>query len=675
MRDFNKIATSIIDSHNFKISDIQPSVWAEANRIMTTDVSSYPGKFSYSITPYVREIIDCLSAENPARIIAIMKGAQIGMSTGLIENGIGWIIDQAPAPIILMSGDKELSKEIIEKRVDQMIDSCGLRNQIRPNSLRHRNQRTGDTTASKEFAGGYLIADGANNANKLRQRSLMYGFIDDFESAPKSDKKSGSIRILIEQRFASYFQKMKLFYISTPEIKQTSNIEPVFELGDKRYYHVPCPCCGELIVFHWRINSECNEGENAGIQFKLDDKGKLIEDSVEYLCQKCGKSFKEQHKQDMLQQGKWIPTAEPSEIGYYSYHLSALYAPVGMYNWTHYVRMFLDCYPNGLDSKADTAQLKTFVNVVLGQTYEERSKTPAILQLSQNTRQYKIGEVPNELSQKDSNGKIVMLTCACDLNGKIDDARLDYEVVAWAESGVSYSVDIGSIGTFQRGLSEEERQLYTYRNNEPLNIWDIFLKDVLQKIYISDDKKRFIIHVAGIDTGYFTHYAYNFIESNAHLKIPLYICGIKGEIDKIRRFGVDTNIFRISKEKHNLYILEVNQIKDDLADRMELRWHENSGLTQPMGFMNFPEPMEGKYTMKNYFNHFKGESKIPFLNSDGTAMGHRWAKKNSMSENHFWDCRVYNLALKEIWVDVFLKSLKIKYPDWAQYCAIMKTQI
>jgi hypothetical protein len=46
-----------------------------------------------------------------------------------------------------------------------------------------------------------------------------------------------------------------------------------------------------------------------------------------------------------------------------------------------------------------------------------------------------------------------------------------------------------------------------------------------------------------------------------------------------------------------------------------------------------------------------------------------------MSENHFWDCRVYNLALKEIWVDVFLKSLKIKYPDWAQYTAIMKTQI
>jgi hypothetical protein len=48
----------------------------------------------------------------------------------------------------------------------------------------------------------------------------------------------------------------------------------------------------------------------------------------------------------------------------------------------------------------------------------------------------------------DGNGRIVLLTCAADMNGKVDDARLDFEIVAWAKSGASYSICHGSIGTF-----------------------------------------------------------------------------------------------------------------------------------------------------------------------------------------------------------------------------------
>ena len=89
-------AYQIIDAHDFRISNVLPSVWSEKHRVMTTDVSSFPGQFSYDKTPYLKEIINCLSAEHPARIIAVMKGAQIGFSTGVIENGIGWIISENP---------------------------------------------------------------------------------------------------------------------------------------------------------------------------------------------------------------------------------------------------------------------------------------------------------------------------------------------------------------------------------------------------------------------------------------------------------------------------------------------------------------------------------------------------------------------------------------------------
>jgi len=43
----------IVQSSNYQISDILPSEWAEANRIMTTDVSPFPGPFSFDKTPYL----------------------------------------------------------------------------------------------------------------------------------------------------------------------------------------------------------------------------------------------------------------------------------------------------------------------------------------------------------------------------------------------------------------------------------------------------------------------------------------------------------------------------------------------------------------------------------------------------------------------------------------------
>lgn len=70
----------ILDSSRFLLSDIKPSEWAELNRIMTSDVSPIAGPFSYSYTPYAREIADCFSYNHPARVIAVMKGAQIGLA-------------------------------------------------------------------------------------------------------------------------------------------------------------------------------------------------------------------------------------------------------------------------------------------------------------------------------------------------------------------------------------------------------------------------------------------------------------------------------------------------------------------------------------------------------------------------------------------------------------------
>jgi len=76
---------ALLESGSVNISDIKPSDWTEQNMIMQ---KPFPGPFKYSRTPYMREIIDCLSQSHPARTVAIMKGAQVGGSAGVIYPGV-----------------------------------------------------------------------------------------------------------------------------------------------------------------------------------------------------------------------------------------------------------------------------------------------------------------------------------------------------------------------------------------------------------------------------------------------------------------------------------------------------------------------------------------------------------------------------------------------------------
>ena len=133
------------------------------------------------------------------------------------------------------------------------------------------------------------------------------------------------------------------------------------------------------------------------------------------------------------------------------------------------------------------------------------------------------------------------------------------------------------------------------------------------------------------------------------------------------------DLYHKSKEKENLYILEVNQLKDIVGDRVELVWSEGSGLSQPVGFMNFPEPEAGKYTYKGYFMQYESEQKVPKLNIDGTEVGYSWQKKHSTVANHFWDCMNYNVAIRDIFVEAFLKAGKYKDVSWGKFCEVIKS--
>lgn len=543
-----------------------------------------------------------------------------------------------------------------------MIDSCGIRHLIRPSIRRAKNMKTGDTNRRKEFPNGYLVA-GVPNHKLYRNRSIQYGFIDDFEAAKGFTKQAGKTTEMIEQRFAAYKYKMKLFYISTPELKQTTNIEPVYLMGDRRKYMIPCPCCGEFIDLHWSIPMEGKDKEMAGITWKLDDDNKLIVGSVGYICQKCGGFFKDTNKDELLRNGFWKPTAQPEQAGYYSYHISSLYAPTYMFDWEHYVYKYIKACPPG--EKRDEDLYKTFQNTCLGECYEEPGETVKANKLQKNIRSYPVATVPEALSEKDGNGKIVLLTCACDLNGVVEDARLDYEVVGWSESGASYSITHDSIGTFSiRGGADKvnpDRKKWTYEHGRPNSVWPE-LDKLLALNFPRDTHGSMKIYFTGIDTGHYSEHAYPYIDRTNFM-----VTALKGHSEKFIMTEDNSRFFQVGVERPNLYIVKGNRIKDELAKRINLRWEEGDG-NQPSGFMNFPSPSDGKYQWKNFFEHYESEHKVPKKDAKGTTTGMRWEKITTIAQNHLWDCHVYNMALVYILLFIMAKENQTKEYTWLQYC-------
>lgn len=667
-RTYSKIHDRI---YNFKIIKELPSVWIEKNIFLTSDVSSFTGFFKYDITPYTREVVDCLSPSSPIEMVAVMKCAQSGFTQGVIIPGIAYIISETPAPILYTAADAELVKLSIRTRLDPVINNSGLQHLIRANVVKKKNSRSGDTDFSKEFAGGSLTALGVNNPAKWRQYSVKYIFADDWEAAPRSDKKEGNTRSLIENRATSYGSLKKLFYISTPLIKQGSNTEEVFLMGDQRKWNWQCDDCHEFVPMEWQVKKE--DGTYAGIKWELDSQGKLIESSVHYECQICGGKMFEKDKMRHNKNGKWVATAKPLRPNYRSYQLNALVIPPGFTSWVDLVYKWLEaCPPN---QPVDTSKLKSFTNTQLGQTWEDKGKTVRVSELMNNTRSYKIGVVPDKTSIEDGNGKIVLLTLACDLGGVMndnnEDVRLDWEIIAHSANGQTYHINHGSIGTFKKTrqkkgdekIDDSSRKKWTYAHGQEFSVWNE-LDKIIESNFIGESGDAYNIKMAVIDTGHFTRLAYEYINK----KNSALVVGIKGYTDEeYRKLSKDTPPIKRSRENlGKLYILQVNQLKDMLASNISLRM----GLDgyQPSGFMNFPQPELGKYSMRGYFSHLESEHRVPY-EQDGVEIGFAWKKKNSSVENHFFDVNVYNLAARDIFIDVIRKTGGSEYSQltWEKF--------
>jgi phage terminase large subunit GpA-like protein len=376
---------------------ITVSEWADRNRVLPP-TSAEPGRWRTARTPYLRAVMDALSASSRYERVVLMKGSQTGgTEAGL--NWLGYIVHNAPGIAMLVQPSLDMVRRNTTVRIDPLIETTpALRDLVAP----PRSRDAGNSLFRKSFPGGQLVMTGANSPVGLRSTPVRYLFLDEVDGYPGDADGEGDPVDLAIQRTATFRGRRKIYMVSTPTLKGYSRIEAAFLESDQRFFHVPCLHCSDMAPITW-ARIRWPEGKR---------------DQAFLACEACGGVHQEHDKPHLLEAGEWRPTAQ-GDGRTAGFHLSALYSP-----WETWAEIALD---HGRVMK-DPPRLQVWVNTKLGESWEDQAG--------------EVVETEPLMARREDWGAVLpegvaVLTAGVDVQGD----RLELHVIGWGRDEESWSVD------------------------------------------------------------------------------------------------------------------------------------------------------------------------------------------------------------------------------------------
>ena len=372
------------------------SAWADKFRILSSKQSGEQGRWRTARNPILREIMDCLSHTSPVREIVVMKSSQVGVTEAMV-NAIGYTMHHAPSPMMVFMPTLEARDKWKLQKLNPLLQDAGV---VRDILGGMKSRDAANSKDSIDFPGGILFLSGGNSPNSYAQVTARAVLMDDLDRFPGEIGDEGDPVALARGRCKS-FPRYKLMLVSTPTIKEASLIEREYKLSDQRRYHVACPACGESQHLKWD-------------NLKWEQVNKPPQ-SAWYECGGCGHEIAEHHKPALLAGGQWV--AEFPAVKRRGYHVSALYAPIGLGpSW-------LDLATRFIEAKGDPGTLKTFINTDLGETWEDQTTALKTNELEKRMEiEYDMGQIPPG---------VVALTAFVDTQ----DSWLDITLLGWHAGG------------------------------------------------------------------------------------------------------------------------------------------------------------------------------------------------------------------------------------------------
>jgi phage terminase large subunit GpA-like protein len=505
--------------------------------------------------------------------ITLMKSARVGYSK-ILNHTIAFHIHQDPCPIMLVQPTIEDAQGYSKEEIAPMLrDTPCLRGLV----SEAKAKDGANTILQKQFPGGTLSMVGANSPRGFRRVSRRIVLFDETDGYPQSAGAEGD-QIKLGIRRTEYYWNRTIVAGSTPTIKDFSRIEKMFLQGDQRRYFVPCPDCGHMQYLKW-TSMRWTDGDPS---------------TAAYCCEACGVMIPHAKKRWMVERGEWRPTA-PGNGKHVSFHIWAAYSYSPNATWSNLVEEFLD-------AKNDAEQLKTFVNTVLGEVWEDEyaSKIGAeALAERASQEDYEHLVVPSQ---------VLALTIGCD----VQDDRLSLSVWGWGRDEEAWLIDRSKL----------------YGDPARAEVWQQ-LDEVMAKPFLTEDGVDMKISICAIDSGgHHTAEVYSYArERMANGVIAIKGMSTKGKPPLGKPSKVDLNRKgQVVKKGAQVFPVGSDTVKSLLFGRLK---HNEKGA----GYLHF-YPTVGT----EYFEELTAEKQV--LRYKNGYPQRVWMKKSS-ARNEALDELVY----------------------------------
>lgn len=508
----NNIIAELIKSAFNPPPKLKLSEFAEEYFRLSPEASAEPGRYFINRAQYQKEMLDAVCDPRYQEIV-YMCGSQLG-KTSIQLIILLYFMKMDPSPILFINPTIEMSKAFSKDRLTPALrDSVGFSTLVAEN----KSKESGNTILSKQFPGGNLNLVGSNSAAGLASRPIRVVLADEIDRFALDNGEGSPLQLGI--RRTSNFWNRKIIIASTPTDEATSEINARYQASNQSEYHINCVHCNEYFVPKWDL-VKWDKDETTG-----DHKP----ETALLHCPHCGSGHTDAQRNQAVRQGKWVQRFPERNIA--GFHLSALHSP-----WAVLEQLVIDW----IRAQSDKANLKVFVNTVLGQCFKEATQSLDNLNLIDRVTPISLENIPEDVS---------ILTAGCDTQAD----RFEAAIIGHGNAGKKYLLD--------------HKVIHGDPATRPVQA---DLKAYLTQQFTRVDDVKLRIKATAIDSGgHATQEIYRFAKENLALRFY----AIKGRQGQLPLWPSRASV----TDKGRLYIVGVDGGKDYIYSSLKIEDPNSEG--------------------------------------------------------------------------------------------------
>ncbi len=512
--------------------------WADEHRFVNQP-GAYVGPWKNETTEYMREPMTVLTSRSFTGLVFV-GSAQTGKTDALLVNNIGYTVTVDPMDMLIVNPSSFLARDFSVRRLDRLARDT----KIVGKAL--MKKRDSDNKYDKQYTNGTLVSLAWPSATQSSGRPTGRVALTDYDRMPDDIDGEGSAFDLFSKRTTTFGSFAMTVAESTPsreidpekvknilEGHEAPPVTGIFELynrGDRRRWHWPCPDCGSYF-----------EGRFKHLKWEECESNLDSAETVYMECPHCETHIEFDSRKGMNEWGVWLKegqsivdnrvVGEGRRSAIASFWVSGVAA--AFQTWQRLVQKYLDA-EEAYNKNGDEEALKTFYNTDLGEIYIPKSylaneeRTPEMLQAraydfpfvdgGEEGEDAQIHRVTNEEAGYPKKLTPKIPAEVRGLIGLVDVQKNLYVVQVFGISpGVPY--DLKFIDRYQIRKSEridDDGDPYWVKPGSHQQDWDLIEDAVIRKTYPVDDDsgRRMSLHYTFCDSGGkagVTTNAYNFV--------------------------------------------------------------------------------------------------------------------------------------------------------------------